>query len=113
MKPIVVIVADHVLRALEHEMRIIAEPEDIQHERVPEVHDGPQQEARPEGPEKSRAAVHIAQDQTEDDDEQDARAELGRQLVFLRGDLILVLGKRFDPLLDLRRIIVQTLNRLP
>ena len=113
VKPIVVIVADHVLRALEHEMRIMAEPEDIQHDRVPEVHDGPKQEARPEGSEKSRAAVHIAQDQTEDDDEQDARAEFGRQLVLLRGDLVLVFVQRLDSLLDLRRVIVQSLDRLP
>ena len=48
MDPVIVIVGDHVLRALEDEMRVMAEPEDIQHERVPEVHDGPQQEARPE-----------------------------------------------------------------
>ena len=113
MKPVVMIVADHVLRAFENEMRVMAEPEDVQHERVPEVHNGPQQEARPEGTKKRCAAVHIAQDQTEDDDEQNARAELGRELVLLRGDLILVLGKCSDPLLDLRRVIVQTFDRLP
>ena len=94
-------------------MRVMAEPEYIQHDRVPEVYNGPQQEARPEGPTIRRAAVHIAQDQSEDDDKQDARAELGRQLVLLRGDLVLVLGKRSDPLLDLRRVIVQSLDRLP
>ena len=113
VKPIVVIVANHVLRALDHEMRIMTEPEYIQHDRVPEVHDGPKQEARLEGPEKSRAAVHIAQDQTEDDDKQHGGGQLGRQLVLLRGDLILVLGKRSDPLLDLRRVIVQSLDWLP
>ncbi len=91
VKPVVVIVADHIFRALEYKMRIMAEPEDIQHDRVPEVHDGPQQEARPEGPEKRHAAVHIAQDQAEDDDEQHGGGQLGRQLILLRGDLILVL----------------------
>ena len=90
MEPVIVIVADHILCALDHEMGIMAKPEDIQHNRVPEVHNGPQQEAHPKGPEKSRASVHIPQNQTEDDDEQDACTELGRQLVFLRGDLVLV-----------------------
>ena len=47
VEPIVVVVADHVLRALEHKMGIVAEPEDVQHQHIPQVHDGPQQEPTP------------------------------------------------------------------
>ena len=85
MEPVIMVITDHIFRALEHEIRIMAEPDDIQYDHVPEIHDRPQQKATAKSLQKRRITVDVSQDQTEDDDEQNACAEFGCRFVLLRG----------------------------
>ena len=62
METIVVIVADHIFGAFEHEMRVVAKPDYIKRHSVPKIHDRPQEESIAEGLQKRRIAVYVTQD---------------------------------------------------
>ena len=71
VEPVVVVILHHVLGPLDHEMRVVAEPQAVQHESVEPVHDAPEGISR-EGPApEGRAAVDVpdkeAQQNAEDD----------------------------------------------
>lgn len=100
----------HILRPLEHKARIMAEPENVQHDHIPEINDRPKQEAGSKGSPKAHGAVHVPQEQAEDENEQKTSAELGGQLVLLGGELVFVLAQRLDAFLNSGGIIVQRLD---
>ena len=56
---VVVIVIHHVLRTLEDEIRIMAEPDDVQNDGIVEVYDRPQYETVDEGISERRALVNV------------------------------------------------------
>ena len=81
MKPVVVVVLHHVLGPLDHEMRVVAEPQAVQHEGVEPVHDAPEGIGR-EGPAPERsAAVDIFHEEAQ----QYAEDEQGNDLLRVEG----------------------------
>ena len=59
MEPVVVVGIHHVLRPLDHEMLVVAEPQAVQHESVEPVHDAPEGISREDPAPEGRAAVDI------------------------------------------------------
>ena len=81
MKPVVVVVLHHVLGPLDHEMRVVAEPQAVQHKGVEPVHDAPEGIGR-EGPAPERsAAVDILHEEAQ----QHAEDEQGNDLLRVEG----------------------------
>ena len=71
VEPVVVVVINHILGPLDHEMPVVAEPQAVQHEGVEPVHDAPEGIGR-EGPApERRAAVDILHEETKQHAEDD------------------------------------------
>ena len=81
MEPVVVVVLNHVLGPLDHEMPVVAEPQAVQHESVEPVHDAPEGIGRHcPAPERS-AAVDILHEEAQ----QYAEDEQGNDLLRVEG----------------------------
>jgi hypothetical protein len=81
VEPVVVVVLNHILGPLDHEMRVVAEPQAVQHESVEPVHDAPEGVGR-EGPApEGRAAVDVLHEEAQ----QHAEDEQGDDLLSVEG----------------------------
>ena len=78
MEPVVVVVLRHILRSLDHEMRIVTEPEAVQHDGVEPVHDIPEGISREETSPEGRAAVDVAYQKAQQHSENDQSGDLLR-----------------------------------
>ena len=114
MEPVVVVVLRHILRSLDHEMRIVTEPEAVQHQGVEPVHDIPEGIGREDAAPEGRAAVDVFHQQTQ----KDAEDEKGRDLLRIEdrsaGTVALIYEAELAAALDDGRGIVEDhLHRIP
>ena len=86
---------------------------DVQHQHIPQVHDGPQQEPIAERLPKCGVPVHVPQNQRENDDEPCRGDQLGPHFLLLGGDPVLIFRQGLDPFLDGGRVVVQGLYGVP
>ena len=114
VEPVVVVVLHHVLGPLDHEMRVVAEPQAVQHESVEPVHDAPEGIGR-EGtaPERS-AAVDVLHQKPQ----QYAEDEQGDDLLRVEGRsagpvAVVNQSEGLTALDDGRGIVEDGLHRIP
>lgn len=114
MEPVVVVILHHVLGPLDHEMRVMAEPEAVQHEGVEPVHDTPEGIGREGSAPERRAAVDIFHEEAQ----QHAEDEQGNDLLRVEGRsagtvAVINQAQGLAALDDGRGIVEDGLHRVP
>ena len=114
MEPVVVVVLHHVLGPLDHEMRVVAEPQAVQHKGVEPVHDAPEGIGR-EGPAPERStSVDILDEEAQKHTEDDESDDFLRIKAWTSGTVAVVnQAEGLAALNDGRRIVEDGLHRVP
>ena len=107
MEPVVVVVLRHILRSLDHEMRIVTEPEAVQHDGVEPVHDIPEGIGRKEAVPEGRAAVGVANQQAQQHAENDQGGDFLRVEDRSAGTVAVIDEAQLPATFDDRRGIVE------
>ncbi len=114
MEPVVVVVLRHILRSLDHEMLVMAEPEAVQHDGVEPVHDIPEGIGREETAPEGRAAVDVPNQQAQQHAENDQGGEFFRVEDRSAGTVAVIDEAQLPATFDDRRGIVEDrLHRVP
>lgn len=114
VEPVVVVVRDHILRAGNHTVLVVAEPDAIQHQCVEPVYNAPKGVCGETSAPERRAAVDIAYQQPQ----HDAEDGHGCNLLYVVGHASGPIGlihqpQRLAALYNYRRIVVHHLYRVP
>ena len=114
MEPVVVVVLRHILRSLDYEMRIVTEPEAVQHDCVEPVHYIPEGIGREEPAPEGRTAVDISNQKAQQHAENDQGVDFLRVEDRPAGTVAVIDEAQLPATFDDRRGIVEDrLHRVP